>query len=76
MTVVPKGSYLFRRNLKAQKPLIQETIKSLGHKCLFYPKFHCELNYIEYVFLGSRKEVLPVCILTINEGCYVNLVAH
>ena len=30
-----------------QKPLIQEIIESRGHKVIFYPKFHCELNFIE-----------------------------
>ena len=30
-----------------QKPMIQEIIEELGHKVIFYPKFHCELNYIE-----------------------------
>ncbi len=30
-----------------QKPILQEVIESLGHKVIFYPKFHCEFNYIE-----------------------------
>ena len=43
-----------QEDFKAQKPLLQETIENLGHKCIFYPKFHCELNYIEY-FWGAAK---------------------
>jgi hypothetical protein len=31
----------------AQIPLIQEIIEAHGHKVIFYPKYHCELNYIE-----------------------------
>lgn len=38
----------------AQKPLVQEIIEAAGHACLFLPKFHCELNFIEY-FWGSVK---------------------
>jgi hypothetical protein len=38
----------------AQKSLIAKTIEAAGHHCIFYPKFHCELNYIEY-FWGAAK---------------------
>ena len=31
----------------AQKPLIKEIVENWGHKVIFYPKFHCELNFIE-----------------------------
>ena len=31
----------------AQKGAIAEIIKKAGYKCIFYPKFHCELNFIE-----------------------------
>ncbi|KIJ27259.1 hypothetical protein M422DRAFT_271572 [Sphaerobolus stellatus SS14] len=31
----------------AQKPAIVELIESHGHIAFFYPKFHCELNFIE-----------------------------
>lgn len=36
------------------KPLIQEIIEAKGHKVIFYPKFHCEFNYIE-VYWGAAK---------------------
>jgi hypothetical protein len=41
-------------DFKEQVPYLQELIESLGHKCLFLPKFHCELNAIEY-FWGAAK---------------------
>ncbi|PKB99305.1 hypothetical protein RhiirA5_300295, partial [Rhizophagus irregularis] len=31
----------------AQKGAIEELIENAGHKCIFPPKFHCELNFIE-----------------------------
>ena len=40
-----------------QKSLVQETIEAAGHLCLFLPKFHCELNPIEY-FWGTVKKHL------------------
>jgi transposase len=41
-------------DFRSQKSLIAETIEAEGHKCIFYPKYHCELNYIEY-FWGAAK---------------------
>lgn len=40
-----------------QKSLIQEVIENAGHLCIFLPKFHCELNFIEY-FWGAVKQYL------------------
>ncbi|KIJ89594.1 hypothetical protein K443DRAFT_15961 [Laccaria amethystina LaAM-08-1] len=31
----------------AQKSHLKELIVSRGHICDFYPKYHCELNFIE-----------------------------
>jgi transposase len=40
-----------------QKSLVQETMEGLGHLCLFLPKFHCKLNFIEF-FWGAVKRYL------------------
>lgn len=40
--------------LKPQRPLVREVIENRGHKVIFYPKFHCELNFIE-MFWGAAK---------------------
>lgn len=41
----------------AQKSLVQEVIEAAGHLCIFLPKFHCELNFIEF-FWGAVKRYL------------------
>jgi hypothetical protein len=38
----------------SQKNHLQEVIEAAGHMCVFYPKFHCELNFIES-FWGEAK---------------------
>ena len=37
--------------------LVQEVIEAAGHLCIFLPKFHCKLNFIEY-FRGATKRYL------------------
>jgi hypothetical protein len=37
-----------------QKSALEELIESRGHLCDFYPKFHCELNFIEQ-YWGAAK---------------------
>jgi hypothetical protein len=37
-----------------QKCSIAEIIEKAGHLCLFLPKYHCELNIIEF-FWGATK---------------------
>jgi transposase len=41
----------------AQKEWLREVIEEKGHKILFLPKYHCELNYIENVW-GYMKAYL------------------
>lgn len=37
-----------------QKSALQELIERRGHICDFYPKYHCELNFIE-MYWGAAK---------------------
>ena len=38
----------------SQKPVLQEFIESHGHLCDYYPKYHCELNFIKQ-YWGAAK---------------------
>ena len=38
----------------SQKPLLQGYIELYGHLCDYYPKYHCELNFIEQ-YWGAAK---------------------
>ena len=38
-----------------QPSMLEELITSLGHECIFLPKFHCELNPIEMVSSNSTQ---------------------
>jgi len=38
-----------------EKCQLEKIIVAMGHKVIFYPKFHCELNYIEN-FWGAAKQ--------------------
>ncbi|KAF9502066.1 hypothetical protein BDN71DRAFT_1500217 [Pleurotus eryngii] len=44
-------------DFKEQRSLVQEVIEAAGHECIFLPKFHCELNFIEF-FWGAVKRYL------------------
>lgn len=44
-------------DFKEQISLVQEVITEAGHLCIFLPKFHCELNFIEF-FWGAVKRYL------------------
>jgi len=37
-----------------QKSALEELVESRGHICDFYPKYHCELNFIE-MYWGAAK---------------------
>jgi len=41
-------------DFQSQKCQLQETIEAAGHRIIFYPLYHCELNFIEY-FWGRAK---------------------
>ena len=43
-----------QEDFKQQKSLLQELYEDAGHLCMYYPKFHCELNFIEQ-YWGNAK---------------------
>ena len=53
----------FRVYVKSKK--LEESINDAGHLCIFLPKYHCELNFIEMVW-GRAKQILQrdECVLT------------
>ncbi|TFY76443.1 hypothetical protein EWM64_g7570 [Hericium alpestre] len=50
---------------EVQKSALEELIESRGHICDFYPKFHCELNFIEQ-YWGAAKLCYRVSPRTTN----------
>jgi hypothetical protein len=57
---------LFNENdFVQQKPAVQELVEHRGHICDFYPKYHCELNFIEMVW-GAAKARYRVTKRTTN----------
>jgi hypothetical protein len=55
-----------------EKPMIQHFLEARGHVCIFYPKFHCELNPIEMLWgYGKHHEFrapFPHCIWLISSN--------
>src|SRR5919205_2769891 len=45
----------------AQKSKLQVEIEKHGHKCIFYPKYHCELNYIEMYWGAAKRYTREYC---------------
>jgi len=42
------------KDFRDQKGRLQEEVEKLGHRVLFYPKFHCELNFIERYWCQAK----------------------
>ena len=49
-------------DFKAQKSALEELIESHGHLVFFYPKFYCELNFIEqcWGYAKYHYQMLPL----------------
>lgn len=48
-------------DFQAQKGLLQEAIEKHEHMAIFYPKFHCELNFIEYYWRAAKQYTWDNC---------------
>ena len=50
----------------AQKSELETVIEKAEHKCIFYPKFHCELNFIEMYWGAAKRYTCEHCNYTWN----------
>lgn len=48
-------------DFQAQKGRVQEVVEARGHLVLFYPRFHCELNWIEYFWARVKLYTRTDC---------------
>ena len=44
-----------------EESLLERIIKEAGHEVIFYPKFHCELNFIESFWAAVKKYTRGNC---------------
>jgi hypothetical protein len=44
-----------------EKSMLETIILKAGHEVIFYPKFHCELNYIEYYWAALKRYTRENC---------------
>jgi hypothetical protein len=43
-----------QRDFQLQKGWLQETLEASNQEVAFYPKFHCEWNFIEHFWCGAK----------------------
>ena len=68
----PEGVYCCATGLLASQPdfmapvksSLEELINSMGHLCIFLPKYHCELNFIEMVWVRAKQDQRNECLTT------------
>jgi hypothetical protein len=56
-------------DFKAQRPWLVETIEDRGHRIIFYPKFHCELNFIEMIWGYCKSFLRRNCTYSFIDLC-------
>jgi hypothetical protein len=56
-------------DFKAQHCLLEELLAKHGHLSIFYPKFHCELNYIENFWAIVKRHTRDNCDYTFPRLC-------
>ena len=50
-----------QQDFRDQKGHLQEEIEAANHLIIFYPKFHCELNFIERFWCAAKWHARENC---------------
>ena len=53
-------------DFKAQRSHVEEEVKVNGHLVHFFPKYHCELNFIDYYWGAAKRYACRRCGYTIR----------
>ena len=53
-------------DFRQQKPLLEEIVEGRGHVAVFLPKFHCEINIIEYFWGSAKRHTRENCDYTLD----------
>lgn len=48
-------------DFKGQKEWLREVVEKAGHEIIYFPKFHCELNYIELIWAYFKGTLRRNC---------------
>ncbi|RPB23933.1 hypothetical protein L211DRAFT_838386, partial [Terfezia boudieri ATCC MYA-4762] len=59
--LMERDLWLPSMKLNSQRGSLQEGIEARGHLVLFYPKFHCELNFIEFFWAAAKRHARENC---------------
>ncbi len=54
-------------DFKSQKAWLQEILQERNHKIIFFPKFHCELNYIERIWAFVKNYLRRHCTFSFSD---------
>jgi hypothetical protein len=54
-------------DFRTEKSMLEHVIVQAGHEVIFYPKFHCELNYIEYYWAAVKRYTRENCRYSFTE---------
>ena len=56
-----------QKDFRDQKGWLQELVETAGHNVIFYPKFHCETNFIERFWCAAKYYTRENCGYSLND---------
>jgi hypothetical protein len=61
-----------QQDFREQKGQLEEELAAANQLCIFYPKFHCELNFIERFWWGAKwysRATIPSALDSVSTAC-------